>query len=298
MRIKTFGYFVREALTSIRRNLWIGLASMSTVAVSLIIVGISLLLVVNTNYLAARLESDVEITAYLKSDFNMEDAGALENEIRTIPGVDKVSFVTKVRALQEFRNQLGEQQSMVDALGGENPLPHSYRIRTIAAEDVKRVAGVLNQMPEMEKVAYGKEVVEVLFTITKWIRAVGLTGMTLLALAAVFLIATTIRLTVFARRKEIQIMKVIGATDWFIRWPFLLEGMLLGFAGALIATGVVDFSYLALIKYIRQQEFNLTMLALRFDREFIAALSGVLLLAGTLLGAVGSAISMRRFLKV
>ena len=297
MKIKTLGYFFREAFKSVRRNFWIGLASMSTVAVSLIIVGASLLIVVNTNYLAARLESNVEITAYLKSDISMEAAGEMDKDIRNIPGVDKVTFVTKDRALQEFREQLGDRQAMVDALGGENPLPNLYRIKTIAAQDVKKVAETLTGFSGVEKVDYGEGVVERMLSITKWLRAVGLTGVGLLAAAAVFLIATTIRLTVFARRKEIQIMKIIGATDWFIRWPFLLEGMMLGLIGAIIATGVVDFSYLAFINYIRQ-DLNLAMLSLRFDREFIAALSGMLVLVGMALGAIGSAISMRRFLKV
>lgn len=297
MKIKTIGYFTREAFTSIRRNFWIGLASMSTVAVSLIIVGISLLVVVNTNYLAGQLESEVEITAYLKSDIGLAEAGALEPRIKAVSGVEKATFVNKAQALQELRQQLGDKQNMVDALGGDNPLPHLYRVRTVSAKDVNKVAEALAKLPEVEEVAYGKGVVERLLSITKWVRAVGLIGMVLLGLAAVFLIATTIRLTVFARRKEIQIMKVIGATDWFIRWPFLMEGMILGFAGALIATGVVDLSYLAFIKYIRQ-DLNLAMLAIRVDTEFIAVLSGTLLGVGMLLGAIGSGISIRKFLKV
>lgn len=297
MKIKTVGYFTREAFTSIRRNLWIGLASMSTVAISLIIVGMALLMVVNTNYLAKQLESEVEITAYLKSNIGLAEAGGLESQIKAIQGVAQVTFVNKAQALQELRQQLGDKQNMVDALGGENPLPHLYRIKTLAAKDVNKVADALAKLPEVEEVAYGKGVVERLLSITRWVRAVGLIGMSLLASAAVFLIATTIRLTVFARRKEIQIMKIIGATDWFIRWPFLMEGMILGFVGALIATGVVDFSYLAFIKYIRQ-DLNLAMLSIRVDREFVAVLSGTLLVIGMLLGAIGSAISMRKFLKV
>lgn len=297
MKIKTLGYFTREALTSIRRNFWIGLASMSTVAISLIIVGISLLVVMNTNYLADQLESEVEITAYLKSDIGLAQAEGLISKVQSISGVDRVTFVNKAQALQELKEQLGDKQNMVDALGGDNPLPHLYRIKTISAKDVKKVAEALVKLPEVEEVAYGQGVVERLLSITKWVRAVGLIGMGLLASAAVFLIATTIRLTVFARRKEIQIMKIIGATDWFIRWPFLLEGMILGFIGALIATGIVDFSYLTFINYIRQ-DLNLAMLSIRVDREFIAVLSGSLLVIGMLLGAVGSAISMRKFLKV
>ncbi len=297
MRIRTLGYFIREALKSLYRNSWMGLASMGTVAVSLIIVGLSLITVMNTNYLAARVESNVEIIAFLKSDLSEDDARALQEEIQSIPGIAKVDFVSKDQALIQFRKELGEQQSMINALGGENPLPHLYKITTISPEDVQGVAKKLESFRQMEKVDYGKGVVEKLFSITKWIRLVGLTVIVLLGLAAVFLIATTIRLTVFARRKEIQIMKILGATDWFIRWPFLLEGMVLGFTGALLAVLIVDVTYVAVIDYIRK-DLNLSILGLQTDPQFLLLLGGVMLGVGTFIGAVGSGISMRKFLRV
>ncbi len=297
MRIRTISYFIREALKSLYRNSWMGLASMGTVAVSLIIVGLSLITVMNANYLAARLESNVEIIAFIKSDVSEDDARALKNEIQSIPGVSSVEFRSKDQALVEFRKELGEQQNMINALGGENPLPHLYKVTTISPGDVEGVAKKLELFPQMEKVDYGKGVVEKLFSITRWVRLVGLTVIVLLGLAAVFLIATTIRLTVFARRKEIQIMKILGATNWFIRWPFLVEGMVLGFTGALIAVLIVDFSYLAVIDYV-QKDLNLNILGLQKDTRFLLLLGGVMLGVGTFIGALGSGISMRKFLKV
>jgi cell division transport system permease protein len=267
MRIRTIGYFVGEALQSLRRNNWMVLASIGTVAVSLIIVGVSLITVMNANYLAARLESNIEIIAYLKGNTGEEDARALKNDIRKIPGVDKVTFISKEDALYQFRKDLGDQQNMIDALGGDNPLPHHYKVSTISPQDVGKVAVKLQGV------------------------------MTVLALAAIFLIATTIRLTVFARKKEIQIMKILGATDWFIRWPFLMEGMVLGSIGALIAVLFVDVSYITFTNYI-QKDLNFNMFGLQTDSRFMFYLGVVMVGLGAFIGVLGSGISMRKFLKV
>lgn len=297
MRIRTFGYYFREAFKSLHRNNWMVLASIGTVAVSLLIVGISLITVLNANYLAARLESNVEIIAFIKTSVSDEDALAVRDQIQGIPGVAKVQFVTKDQAMMDFRKQLGDQQNMIDALGGTNPLPNLYKITTVSPQDVEQVANKLQALPHTEKVDYGKGVVDKLFAITKWVRLIGVSFIALLGLAAIFLIATTIRLTVFARRREIQIMKILGATNWFIRWPFLLEGMVIGFIGALIAVLIVDSSYLAITDYItRELKFN--MFGLQKDTNFLVNLGLAMLGVGTFIGTVGSGISIRKFLKV
>ncbi|ADG83574.1 permease-like cell division protein FtsX [Thermincola potens] len=295
MRIRTFGYFLTEAFKSLRRNSWIGLASVGTMAVSLIIVGVSLLLVINTNNLASKLESNVQISAFIKDDVDLEQARALESKILSINGIANIEFISKDRALEEFRRQLGDQSRMVRALGGNNPLPHSYRITVKDPKQVKPIALKIAKIAGIEKVNYGQGVIERLFAVTKWVRAIGVAVIVLLALAAIFLIATTIRLTVFARRKEIQIMKMIGATNWFIRWPFLLEGMILGFVGALLAVIVVCFAYLTLADYLQR---DLAFMGLRTDMRFLINISASLLGVGTFLGAVGSGISMHKFLRV
>lgn len=297
MKIRTLGYFIRQAFQSLNRNAWLGLASVGTMTVSLIMVGISMIIVLNTNYLATRLEANVEIIAYLKDSVTIDQAVEVDKQIKNIPGVSSVRFVTKDEAMTEFRKELGDQQNMVDALGGSNPLPNLFKITTISPQDVEKVANGLKVMPEMEKVDYGKGVVEKLFSITKWVRVAGLVVVILLGFAAVFLISTTIRLTVFARRREIQIMKVLGATNWFIRWPFLMEGMVLGLTGAVIAVGVVGVLYIAFNNYIIN-DLNFNFLGLHTDLRIMMMLGGAMLVFGTLLGALGSGISMRRFLKI
>lgn len=297
MKIRTIGYFIREAFKSLYRNNWMGLASVGTVSVSLIIVGVSLITILNTNYLAARLESNVEIISYLKDGVEADQAIQLKEKIQGLSGVAKVRFVTKDEALLEFRKELGDQQNMIDALGGSNPLPNLFKVTTISPQDVDKVANKLQSFTEMEKVDYGKGVVEKLFTITKWVRMVGLVVISLLGLAAIFLIATTIRLTVFARRKEIEIMRMLGASNWFIRWPFLLEGMILGFSGAVIAVVVVYASYMSFTNYIIR-DLNFNIFGLHTDPRLMMIMGGAMLGSGMFLGALGSGISMRKFLKV
>ncbi|MDD4335640.1 MAG: FtsX-like permease family protein, partial [Desulfotomaculaceae bacterium] len=147
---------------------------------------------------------------------------------------------------------------------------------------------------QFDKVRYGQGIVEKMMDLSKWVRTAGLITMTLLGVAAVFLIATTIRLSVYARRKEIGIMKTLGATNWFVRFPFVLEGMMLGLAGSLIAVAVVYFGYISLIGNI---QLSLPFVQLVTDRALIKPLMELLLLTGLVIGAVGSLISMRRFLK-
>jgi cell division transport system permease protein len=147
----------------------------------------------------------------------------------------------------------------------------------------------------VDQVRYGQGVVEKLMALSRWVRTAGLITMALLGAAAVFLIATTIRLSVFARRREIEIMKFLGATNWFVRFPFLLEGMILGLCGSLLASLVIYFGYLSLVGNL---QLSLPFMELITDRRVIEPVLEGILLLGLLIGALGSMISMRRFLKV
>lgn len=271
------------------------LASILTVAVSLFICGVFWLLVMNVNYLAYSIESEVEIKAYFHMDTSSEQMEKLTQEISSYEGVREVTFVTRDDALKILRKQFGGEHNLVAALGGENPLPDSLTIKTHTAEDVIPVAERIEKISEFEKVRYGQGVVEKLFAVINWVRLLGVGMMLLLALAAVVLIAITIRLTVYARSKEITIMKYVGATDWFIRWPFLLEGMFLGLTGSLVAVGVLFWSYSALLENV---SVTLGFIQLINEADTVWRINLGLLAMGTALGAVGSVVSLRKFLKV
>lgn len=295
MKIRTIEYFVKEAVGSIKHNGLMSLASISTVALSLLILGIFLIMVLNLNNMASNLESQVQVSVYLQdglSDVQMREIGT---KITKLPGVNQVIFVGKEEAMSRFKQRLGEQQSILKALDGNNPLPNAFEVKMDSPEKVKPVAKAIAELKGVENAKYGQEVVEQLFTLTKMIRIVGVILIGFLALAALFIISNTIRLTVFARRREIGIMKYVGATDWFIRWPFLLEGIILGFGGALVAVLLLNQSYGALIHQVYE---SLAFLPLIPQYPFINYISGILLVIGTVIGALGSTISLRKFMQV
>jgi len=294
MRIKTISYYFREAFQSVIRNSWISIASIGVVAVSLLILGCSLLLVMNANNIAANLESSVEISMFLKDKTTPDQVKDLENKIRAMPEVTQVVFISKQQALEEMKDSFGDKKDILSGLEEKNPLPDTLRIKTITAGQVAPLSGELELFAQADQVRYGQGVVEKLLVLSRWVRTAGLATMILLGVAAVFLIATTIRLSVYARRKEIGIMKFLGATDWFVRFPFILEGMVLGLAGSLIAVLVVYFGYLSLIGNI---QLSLPFMQLVTDLDLIRPLMGGLLVLGLAIGAAGSLISMRRFLK-
>ena len=263
MKIRTSEYFIREVFLSLRRNNWMSVASVGTVAVSLFIFGMFLMLVMNMNKMAESLESQVQINVYLEESVSREDARDIEKDLKEMQGVEKVTFVSKEDAMERFKERLGDQKTLLEALDDTNPLPDAFEVTITRPELVKTAAESIEKLDGVESGKYGQDVMEHLFEMTRLIRIFGFSLIQVLALATLFIISNTIRLTVFARRKEIAIMKYVGATDWFIRWPFVLEGMVLGLLGSLVAAVVLRTAY-----------------------------------TGMAVGAIGSAVSIKRFLKV
>lgn len=295
MKIRTWEYFIREAFLSLRRNGLMSFASVSTVALSLLILGIFLVMVLNLNNMASTLESQVQISVYLQDNLSQLETREVGTRITKMPGVTQVLYISKDEAMSRFKDRLGDQQSILTALGDGNPLPNAFEVKVDKPERVKPVAQAISQLKGVENAKFGQEVVEHLFDLTKMMRIFGLVLILFLALAALFIISNTIRLTVFARRREIGIMKYVGATDWFIRWPFLLEGTLLGLGGAVIAVLFLNQTYSALTHEVYE---SLTFLPLIPQYPFITNLSLILLVTGAAIGALGSSISLRRFMKV
>lgn len=295
MKIRTFEYFLREAVISLRRNGLMSIASVSTVALSLLILGIFLVMVLNLNHIASTLETQVQITVYMEDGLSDRDMREIGTRITKMTGVTEVMFVDKEEAMAKFKERLGEQKGLLTALGETNPLPNSFEVKVDKPEQVKPVSQAISQLKGVENAKYGQEVIEQLFALTKMIRIFGLLLIIFLGLAALFIISNTIRITVFARRKEIGIMKYVGATDWFIRFPFMIEGMILGFGGALCAVLILSQTYSALTDKVYE---SLAFLPLIPKSPFLTNISIILLIVGTAIGALGSTISLKRFMKV
>lgn len=295
MKLRTSEYFIHEVLHSLRRNSWMSFASVGTVAVSLFVLGVFLTIVLNMNRLASSLESEVQISVYLSDSVKASDRKELQQEIGKMQGIESVRFVSREEAKERLAERLGDQKYLLDALGDENPLPDAFELTVAQPDMVETAARAIEQMDGVESAKYGQDVIQHLFDITRLIRLFGMVLMVLLAGATLFIISNTIRLTVFARRKEVAIMKYVGATDWFIRWPFMLEGVVLGFVGGLIAAVMLRSFYAAMAAKIYS---TLAFFPLMPQYPFMNYITAAIIFSGMIIGAAGSAISLKRFLKV
>lgn len=295
MKLKTGEYFIQEVFHSLRRNNWMTFASIGTVAVSLFVLGVFLILVLNMNRLAGMLESQVQISVYLEDHLTDREKRQIGYDIESLQGIDSVTYVDRETAKERLKERLGDQKYLLDALSEDNPLPDAFEVTVTTPSVVESAAGAIDSMQGVEEAKYGQDVVEHLFDITRLMRIFGFVLMGLLGGATLFIISNTIRLTVFARRKEIAIMKYVGATDWFIRWPFLLEGIVLGCIGGFIAAVALRSFYAAMAAKIYS---TLAFFPLMPQYPFMNYVTLAILLAGIVIGAIGSVISLKRFLRV
>lgn len=295
MKLRTGEYFIAEVFRSLRRNNWMTFASIGTVTVSLFVLGVFLILVLNMNRLAGMLESQVQISVYLEDHLTDREKRQIEYDITSLQGIDTVKYVDRDEAKTHLQERLGDQKYLLDALSDDNPLPDAFEVTVTTPAVVESAASAISAMSGVEEAKYGQDVIEHLFDITRLMRIFGLVLMLLLGAATLFIIANTIRLTVFARRKEIAIMKYVGATDWFIRWPFLLEGIVLGCFGGIIAAVALRSFYAAMAAQIYS---TLAFFPLLPQYPFMNYVTLAILGSGIVIGAIGSLISLKRFLKV
>ncbi|MEN6348512.1 MAG: permease-like cell division protein FtsX [Syntrophomonas sp.] len=294
MNFRNYIYFFREAWKYLSRNRILSFATISTVAICILILGIAVLLTVNASNFMNRLESDVEMVAFLEAGLTRSQITDIEEQIANITGVNTVKYVSKEQALKDLEKSFGSKEYDLGTTVGNNPLPNSYEVKATDPHKVPQIAAKVKKIHGVYKVNYGQGVVERLFTITKWVRTISVAFIILLALGAIFLIATTIRLAIFARRKEIYLMKLVGATDWFIRWPFFIEGVFLGSVGALISVLLLGTGYTSLLGKMATIYF----LPLVSAPNILGYIYICLLITGAILGVVGTYISLNRFLNV
>lgn len=295
MKLSTSEYFIKEVYTSFKRNIWMTLASIFTVVLSLFILGFFSIVILNLNKMADTLESQVQISVYLKDDLSQEEIDETKETLSKIEGLQDIKFTTREEAMENFKKRLGDQQFLLDALDDTNPLPDSFSLTVTSPQQVKTIADTAAALDSVESASYSQDIINHLFNLTHLIRLIGVALIILLTGAAIFIISNTIRLTVFARRKEIAIMKYVGATDWFIRWPFLLEGICLGFIGGGLAT---IFLYIVYNQVTQEIYEAMAFFPLIPQHPFINYISLAILVAGIIIGALGSTISLKRFLKV
>lgn len=295
MKPRSLLYSLREALRSVRMNGLMSLASVSAVGISLLVLALFLMLALNMDHMATELENQVEMKVYI--DNTVTDPAMITNlqhRIAEAPGVGEVRFVSREEAVDRLREQWGKNAELLEGVD-ISYVANSFDVRVPDVNMLPLAAQAIEAEPGVEKVDYKADVVDKLFTFTRTLRYVGLILVGILSVATVFIISNTIRLTVFARRREIAIMKMVGATDRFIRRPFLFEGMVLGIIGAALAGALVYWTYLRVFDWVFS---NLPWLPFLSPDPLLQHLVLVLAGLGAVLGYLGSGIAVRRFLRV
>ncbi len=295
MKASTFKRHLREGFKNLFRNSWMTIASIGAVTVSLFILGVFLLLAMNVNYMAEQLEQQVEIRVFIDEMASQTEIDGIDAKLRSLKDVKEVLYISKEEGLNSLRNDLGEEASVLDGLDEENPLRAAYYVKSFNPREIGALAAEIEKIPFVAEVKYGRDTVEALFNVTSIVRNVGMIFSIGLAFTSLFSIANTIRLTIYARRKEIEIMKLCGATNWFIRWPFFIEGMIMGLIGALIPILLLSIGYWQILE---NQTATLFFLELMPLNPFMWQLAGALVATGILIGVIGSVMSVRRFLKI
>jgi len=294
MKARTLIRHGREGFRNLGRNGWMTFASLSAVTVTLLLLGVFLILAYNVQDFSKQIEAQVEMNVIVKDGTARADVLELERQLRSLPGISAVTFVSKEEGLESLREKLKEQGELLEGFESDNPLPDKFIVKADDPLQTGSLANRVSALPLVDKVNYGEETVEQLFTWTKFVRNAGAVFVVGLCFTALFLISNTIKITIFARRREIEIMKLVGATNWFIRWPFLFEGLLIGVLGSLLPIAVITFSYNYLLE--RAEGFMLFQLA-PFD-PLVYTVIGILLAIGALIGMIGSVMSISRFLRV
>lgn len=293
--IKNLTYFCREAYISLSRNRLLSIATVTTMAICILILGSAVLMTINADNFMNRLESDLEIVVFLDNSMTKTQVSELKTKIEQLNGVKSVQFVSREEALANLQKKFADKNYDLGKTIGTNPLPDSYEVKSQNPEDVVSLAQQINKMPGVYKVNYGQGIVERIFQVTKWVRIISVGFIVLLSMGAVFLIVTTIRLAIFARRKEIYLMKLIGATDWFIRWPFFLEGIALGSLGSLISVLLLAWGYSSLLGNLQTALFFIPLVN---QPSLLINIYLSLFATGAVLGVLGTYISLNRFLDV
>jgi cell division transport system permease protein len=290
------GYFLSETGNNLRRNVLMAVAATSTVAISLLLFGGVQILGMVVGNVTLNWEAKVEISTYLQNNATQAEIQALESDVAAMPEVQEVTYVSQAEAYEEFKQLYEDQPAFYEALS-EDDLPASLRIKLTDAGFTEEVAGRIRGAPGVDDVRFGGEFIRRLLQVNSLLRSVTFVLSVILMVAAAALIANTIRLGIYSRREEIGIMKLVGATNWFIRVPFMLEGLVAALGGALIAAGIVLAANSLLFTRLGQAIPFLGQ-AFSFTTSEITSVLGMLLAVGAVVGLIGSGLAMRRFLEV
>ena len=294
---KGLGYSLKQAVQQIFRNKGMAIASLFAITAMLLILGLFFFLTVNVNFLTEEIKEQFDtIEVFLQDDQMEAQADVIRTSLSKLPGVESVEYIDKARAMEEFKVRWGDNAYLLDGLS-TNPLPNSLRVTLTDLNEGDVVAEVSRNMTGVEDVRYYQTEVNKILRISEGIQKGALVVIAFLIIVSVVVVSNTVKLTVMARQEEIRIMKYVGATNWFIRGPLILEGMFIGLIASLIALGCTWAIYARLMNAFGQQAMILLSSSLVETQFMMINLTWIYVALGISIGAFGSIISMRRFLQ-
>ena len=294
--MRTFFYTIKQAFLQFGRNFNMGLASIFAITAMLLILSVFFIAALNVNMAAEAIKGDYDsIEIYLKDSVSEKKANKIINNLKETEGVEDAYYKSRDEAMKEFKKRWGENGYLLDNLD-KNPLPNSIVIMIGDLEQADQIAEHASQLKGVEDVKYYKNTVDQLLRITRFIQWAAIILMLFLIIVSIVVVSNTIKLTVFNRADEISIMKYVGATNWFIRGPFLVEGIIIGIISSAISVGLTALIYHKLIELIGDQVFSMLSIPMVPEEFLIYNLAWIFMALGISIGACGSIISMRKFL--
>ena len=296
MKINTINYFIVDALKSIKRNITVSFAAMLTVLVTFFVLGTFTLVGLNFNKTIEDVADKIEIKVYLQDDIKLVNQREVEIKLAEQEGVKAVTYESKDEAFTKLKKDLEGNSGMLEGYSLENnPLASSYIVTLEDASYAGDVSKAVEDMTGVESITNQQELIEKISNVVDFVQILGIVLFFVFIGVSIFLIMNTIKLAVYSRRREVGIMKFVGATDWFIRWPFVIEGMIIGAVGSLLATAILYFIYRGVFGFIASNLLIANLVPVSF---VLTTLLGGLLLGGIVVGAIGSIAALRKFLVV
>lgn len=299
MKIRSIKYYVREAARSLLRNRLMTVASVFTVFSCSLMLIISVCVASNISYILEQLGNKVGISAYINFELTADEVNILYNKISDMPNVKSVEFISSEKALEIWAEMFDSEDWLLEGFKDDNPLPRSFTITLYDNVNQDEIISEVERLKGIDSMGIkGEEVTDALISIGSAVTLFSVILILTLALISIVIITNTIKLTVNNRSREIGIMKYVGATDWFIRWPFVIEGILIGLIGSIIPGVIGWVGYDEILKRITAIPMIEGIADFRSAGELFVFLLPITLLGGILIGALGSAISMRKYLRV
>lgn len=297
---RMLGRSIRDAFKSVIRNFSLSLASISCITITLIIVAIAIMASFNVQNFTKEIEKDLTIVIFLNNDATEEDVTSVEQRLRKIPNVDKKSITFESK--QEVKEDMQKESEVFDTVldewdDSESPLKDTFQVKVKNVENIALTAKKIEKIDQVNTVRYGEGMVDKMITAFSSIEKVTYGIVIALVVVTVFLIINTIKLTISARRREIGIMRLVGASNFTIKTPFIIEGMILGLLGSIVPIIFTTYGYLAFYNHFDGYLFT-QLIQLIKPEPFIYSTAGIVVIIGILVGMVGSAGAVRKYLKI